>query len=386
MKPWFYLALLIVLGTAAGMGTAVLRVCLVPWDPQSARPPRSPPVAPGAPRAIVKVDRAEYDFGAMDVWLSGSHDFLLTNAGTANLELTKGGTSCHCALSELGQSIVPPGGSTKVTLEWKSKGQWGPYRQSATILTNDPEHPRIELTVSGRLTVGVDASPPEFVLGRISAGEPASAEVRIYCYLPEPLKITGHRWSDPSTAGMFELQFQPLSSTQVREEPDARSGFLARIVVKSGLPLGPIRQTISVTTNFKTHPVIEIPLQGVVVSDISIVGRGWNADTGVLMLGAVGRSGFEQTLNIFTRGPYRKEVRFTPGRVDPDLLHVKLGPTSPLGDGTVYRTPLTIQIPRGSRPANFLGSKQSRLGEIIIETTHPQAPRLQLRVSFATEG
>jgi hypothetical protein len=63
-----------------------------------------------------------------------------------------------------------------------------------------------------------------------------------------------------------------------------------------------------------------------------------------------------------------------------------LGPTSPLGDGTVYRTPLTIQIPRGSRPANFLGSKQSRLGEIIIETTHPQAPRLQLRVSFATEG
>jgi hypothetical protein len=386
MKPWLYLGLLIVLGSTAGMGTAVLRIRLVPWDPKSIRPPQSPPTSVDTPYAHVSVDRAEYDFGAMDVGLLGSHDFVLTNTGTANLELSKGGTSCHCTLSEIGRAVVPPGGSTKVTVEWKSKGQWGPYRQVATILTNDPEHPRIELTVSGRLTVGVAASPPDFMLGRFSAGEPASAEVRIYCYLPEPLKITGHRLSDPSTAGKFELQLQPLSAAQVREEPDARTGFLARIVVKSGLPLGPIRQTISVITNLKTYPAIEIRVEGTIVSDISIVGRGWNADTGVLMLGAVSRQGLERTLNILTRGPYRKEVRFTPGRVDPDLLHVKLGPTTPLGDGTVYRTPLTIEIPRGSRPANFLGSKQSPLGEVMIETTHPQAPHLQLRVSFATEG
>jgi hypothetical protein len=157
--------------------------------------------------------------------------------------------------------------------------------------------------------------------------------------------------------------------------------------VKPGLPLGPIRQTISLSTNLDTRPTVDIPLEGTVVSDISIVGRGWNADTGVLTLGTIsGQEGAEQTLTIITRGPYRKEVRFKPGQIVPDLLRIQFGQTTPLAGGAVYCTSMTIRIPKGSRPASYLGARQSKYGEITIETSHPQARQLHLHVCFAVAG
>jgi hypothetical protein len=387
MKAWQGMALAVGLGILTGLGTSVLRVWLVPWDPQEIQRTAIEPTASVSIRPKVAVDRADYDFKAMDVGVEGRHDFLFTNVGNAPLELSKGGTSCSCTLSELRQRVVAPGKSAKVNVQWKSKGEWGPFHQSATILTNDPENPRVELTITGRLTPAVKVSPPSFELGRVSSGEPATGETRVYCYLPERLKITGYTWLSHSIEGMFEFHCQPLTAAQLAEEIDARSGFLTKIVVKPGLPLGPIRQTISLGTNLKARPTIEIALQGTIVSDISIVGRGWNAEAGVLTLGTIGsQAGFEQALTIITRGPFRKEVKFTLGKIVPDVLRVKCGPSRPLAGGTVYCTPLMIQIPKGSRSGSYLGTKQSRCGEITIETSHPKARQLHMYVSFAIEG
>jgi hypothetical protein len=387
MKAWQGMGLAAALGILTGVGTSLLRIHLVPWNPQDIHwtAPQRAASLPVRPKVVV--DRADYDFQTMDMGIDGTHDFLLTNVGNAPLELSEGGTSCSCALSELHQRVVLPGKSVKVTLKWKSKGEWGPYHQSAIVLTNDPDSPRVELTVSGRLIPDVQVSPPSFELGHVSSGEPAAAETRVYCYLPDRLEITGRHWLNHSTEGMFEFHLQPLTRPQLAEEKDARSGFLARIMMKPGLPLGPIRQTISLGTNLNARPTIEIPLQGTIVSDISIVGRGWNAETGVLTLGTVSsEAGLELALTIITRGPFRKEVKFTLGKIVPEALRVKCGPTTPLPGGTVVRTPLTIQIPKGSRSGTYLGNKQSRCGEITIETNHPKARQLHMYVSFAIEG
>jgi hypothetical protein len=387
MKVWYGMGLAVALGILGGVGISLLRIHLVPWDPHEIQPMVAEPATKLSARPKVAVDQPDYDFKAMDVGVEGAHDFLLRNVGNALLELTKGGTSCSCTLSELNQRVVAPGKSAKVTVQWKSKGEWGPYRQSATILTNDPDNPRVELTITGRLTPGLQVSPPSFELGRVSSGELATAEARVYCYLPDRLEIKGYTWLSHSIEGMFEFHHQPLTAPQLAEEVDARSGFLAKIVVKPGLPLGPIRQTISLSTNLKARPTIEIPLQGAIVSDISIVGRGWDAETGVLTLGSVSsQAGLEEALTIITRGPFRKEVKFALGKIVPEMLRVKCGPSKPLPGGTVYCTPLIIQIPKGSRSGNYLGTKQSRCGEITIETSHPKARQLHVYVSFAVEG
>ena len=124
MKTLLFVALTIVLGVALGIGTAVLRIRTTPWNPNSnesvktttAAEPRS-----RGPMPKVAVDRVEYNFGALDMQGSGSHDFILTNVGDAPLTLAAGGTSCRCTMSSLEHDSIQPGGSAKVTVTWKPR-------------------------------------------------------------------------------------------------------------------------------------------------------------------------------------------------------------------------------------------------------------------------
>ncbi|OHB80159.1 MAG: hypothetical protein A2V98_12280 [Planctomycetes bacterium RBG_16_64_12] len=159
------------------------------------------------------------------------------------------------------------------------------------------------------------------------------------------------------------------------------------ITVKPGLPLGGFQQKILLQTNYDEAPTVEVPIRGTVGSEISIVGKGWNAKTGILMLGSVrSREGALLKLVIRTAGPHRKEVAFKPIEIFPDLLKVKVGKTTDLESGTISVTPLTILVPKGSPPADHLQMEQEKLGRIILETNHPTAHQLRILVRFAVEG
>jgi hypothetical protein len=46
--------------------------------------------------------------------------------------------------------------------------------------------------------------------------------------------------------------------------------------------------------------------------------------------------------------------------------------------------PLTVEVPPGAPDANYLGSP-GKLGEILLETTHPEAKQVRLLVQLAVE-
>ena len=162
----------------------------------------------------------------------------------------------------------------------------------------------------GKITAALQALPAELTLGQFSVTESATTQTRIYAYLNDGLAITGETFSDPATANRFAISVEPLTPAQLREQADARSGVVLRITAKSGLPLGAIRQTITLRTNLPGHPTIDVPVEGTVIGDISIFGLGWDGDRQVLNLGMVGPLGIQRTLIIVTRGPHRKEVKF----------------------------------------------------------------------------
>jgi len=396
MRIWLLSILAIVLGLAAGSAVGLARVWLIPWNDETAQFALSPLVAgahPAGPQPRVAIDNPNFDFGVLDADVHGEHAFLFTNKGPASggqgapLTLGKGTTSCSCVLSDLTKTELAPGESTKVVLQFKSKGRVGEYRQSGTILTNDPTSPRVTLTITGRFTAAVKVEPTELALGTLASNEPIDQSVRIYCFLPEPFKLTGFELSTPSPEGKIDVQFSPLEAKEVAEEKDARSGYLARIKVKPALPLGTFRQTISIKTNLKKRPAIDIPIEGVVTSDISVFGPGWNEEQNLLHLGEVPRqTGIRRTLLIIARGPASKEVKFTALKVTPQAMKVEIGATTSLGGTAATQTPLTIEIPPGTPPMDFLGQRSGSIGVIILQTGHPEVPRLRLQVAFAVEG
>jgi hypothetical protein len=390
MRTAFAVVLVILLGIAFGVGAAVLRIKSAPWNPaldQRMESAATVGAKSNEPHPKAEVDQTEFNFGTLDINSKGAHDFTFRNAGRAPLILSEGGTSCRCTMSKLSKDPIPPGGSDKVSLTWKPLERPGPYQQTAKILTNDPARPQITLTVSGQITTAMLFSPPELVFSRLSSGESASGQSKLLCYLEKPLEILNRKWSDVSTASFFESTMQPISAEELKKEPLAKSGWLIAVKIKPGMPQGPIQQKLLMETNQPSMSNIGLPIQGAVVSEISIFGRGWDADKEILNLGEVLRGeGIKRELTLVVRGPARKDVKFELLRIAPDLMKVELGKPHEINNGAVVQVPLKIDIPKNSPPANHLGSEQGKLGEIILKTTHPLVPKLRVLVRFAIEG
>ena len=95
-----------------------------------------------------------YDFGMMKPGDEGEHIFRIENAGTDNLLLRLGATTCKCTLGDLERESLAPGESTDVKLSWTVKEGGEPeFQQSAQILTNDPDKVAISLEITGRIVL-----------------------------------------------------------------------------------------------------------------------------------------------------------------------------------------------------------------------------------------
>ena len=107
----------------------------------------------------------------------------------------------------------------------------------------------------------------------------------------------------------------------------------------------------------------------------------------MLRLGTVAQSeGARASLRILVKGPYRRDVRLTVKETDPaDALAVSLGEATEINNGAVFMYPLTVEIPKGARPVDRLGSDQFKLGKIVIETTHPTSKIIKFYVRFSVK-
>lgn len=336
----------------------------------------------------VAVGGTDYDFGVGPRDGSLSHEFVVKNEGRAPLTLTKGATSCKCTLSDLVDDQVLPGASVNVKLTWKLITTAKRFRQTAEIHTNDPTLPTILFAVQGKVLDFVRVEPTELVLSNLSSGDGGKAQFRLYGYSVGQFHVVQHEFTNADLAPYFSLTFQPLSADELKTEPDAKCGVVAEVTVKPGLPLGPINQTIQLTTDVPEASKFDVSVTGSVVSDIAIVGPpNFDEDRELLKLGTVAQAeGARANLQILVKGPHRRDVRLAVKETDPkDALVVSLGKASPINDEAVFMYPLTIEIPKGAHPVDRLGSDQFKLGKIVIETTHPTSKIINLHVRFSVK-
>ncbi|MCC6125982.1 MAG: DUF1573 domain-containing protein [Pirellulales bacterium] len=396
MKPVYAFILALLFGVGLGILVGWLRISSVPWEglpamdsvaeSDSSIPPGSGPL----PKIII--DKLEYDFGTLDVEDKGSREFTVSNRGEALLKLTKGETTCRCAAGELEKTDLLPGESTKITLKWHPTDEPGPYQQSATFYTNDPRKPHFKITVSGKITAALRVRPSVLTFNRISARESSQGTVKILSYLDQPLAIGNPRLDENGLERYFDVSSTPLSDREIKEDLGVKSGFLLTVAVKPGLPQGPFKQTITLSTNNPNKKEVVVPIEGSVGEEISVVGPGWDSEQETLYLGTVtSQEGLSRRLLLVVRGPYRKEVHFDLAEPPPAPLKITLGEMTEINNGQVVQTPLLIEIPKGSHQASRLGhvrdsENQSDDAAVIkLETTHPDAHLFRIPVRFAVE-
>lgn len=354
----------------------------------------APPSAEAA-RAIT--ESTEFDFGTQGANEAGSHRFAVVNGGRSTLSLAKGASSCSCTIGGLDREEVPPGESAIVTIDWKTKAQGGPFRQRVTVLTNDPLRPEISFEVSGTVVPKWRIEPDEVILDRLSAAGGASATARLLTYGETRLDLerlsveAAGTARDGSTTDPVSATSRPLTAEELDRDPPASGGYAIEILAGPGLPVGPLRRTIRLelaiagAAGAEHDPVtLDIAVKGSVTGNVGIAGSGWDTANEMVALGHVSSTtGASVDLFLTVKGPDRERVRPVVRERIPESLVVDVGAAAPIGAGTVWKVPIQIRVPTGSRPCNHLGSRQGPLGRVILETGLQDTPELTLPVRVA---
>ena len=338
----------------------------------------------------------QYDFGTMERRGTRSHTFVIRNDGTQPLSLKKGETTCKCTFSSLAQGVVAPGESVEIKLDWTAK-EVGPttvFNQSAEIYTNDPANRSVRLVVRGQIIQSVLPKPEVLTMNNISSGEEYTAVTKLFCYRDtvDRLEVIDYELLGATPLDLVEIHFEPMSAEQVAQEPRATSGQVMHVKLKPGMKAGLFSQAIRVKTNLPDAPRVDVFLNGEVVQDITIFGRGYRASEGenpeyfgVLNLGSItSEMGLEHNVILVVKGAFRKDVSFSVESVSPaGVIDVELGPVTVVGTGKTVHQKLLLSVKPGQAAGDFVGGNQGDALKIVLKTTHPNTPEITISVVFS---
>jgi len=320
-----------------------------------------------------------YDFGVMNPGDKQSRNFTVRNEGDGDLIIALGTTTCKCTLAHLDKAVIPPGGSTEITLDWHTEEPQFRFRQAAVINTNDPRQPVFELAVEGSVRTKLATLPADVYFAEVPKNAARSTEVLLYSQAFDKLEIR----SIESTLGTVAAALTDEKPTGDGAPQESRYLRRLRITKAADVKPGPFQGVVRIkyAGSFHGGPeesgTIELPVGGDTVGDLSLHGR---SVVGTLLnLGTIAQSeGTKQRAYIHVRGD-STGVKFEVDRVTPDFLKVELGKAEKLSP-TMTRYPVEVSVPPGAPQVN-LPSANSGAGEVVLKTTHADHPNVRFQVA-----
>lgn len=339
------------------------------------------------PQPVAVVDNATFDFGAAKFGSSSNHVFRITNKGRSVLELPYVSVSCNkCTSVEIPKRQAAPGETLEVIFHYTIRNLEDTFSQTATVTTNDPTHERLTLRVTGKVVQAYQLTPTELVFSNVRATASVSATAVLLAQFSPDLEITSHELADKSAAEFFDVQVAKVPLAEL--PPTAKSACRITLTIQPGLPMGAIRQSIHLKTNLPELPSLEIPVKGVVVGDISIVGRGWDRVEGQLDFGVVrAEKGASRKLKLIVRGPHHADLKLETPQATPAMLRVTLGEMTQIQgkNSSAGQIPITVEIPPNAQEDDELDSTREGQGDITIATNQPDIGVIRLRVRFTLD-
>jgi hypothetical protein len=100
-----------------------------------------------AASALIRVEPSSFDFGRALPGKALRKQFVLRNAGDAELVIERVDTSCHCTAAIAGSTRLLPGRSTALTVSLDTSGLRGHVERRVLVRSNDPKTPLVELKI-----------------------------------------------------------------------------------------------------------------------------------------------------------------------------------------------------------------------------------------------
>jgi hypothetical protein len=135
-----------------------------------------------APRIVC--EEPTYHFGRRDESEVVERQFVIRNAGEAELRIGRVRTSCGCTVAAPGRTNIEPGGTTAIGARFTLADRTGMQRKHVYVESNDPATPRLTLTLEGEITRKVGLDPPYLSMGTLGKDEVAVRNARLVSDTP----------------------------------------------------------------------------------------------------------------------------------------------------------------------------------------------------------
>lgn len=99
-----------------------------------------------------------HDFGTAVPGERVKHEYYFTNTGNDTLIIRRVQASCGCTGTMLGKKEIAPGDTSKIAINFNTRGRKGKQYKTITVISNDPDHSSIVLQLKGTL---VNTPKPE---------------------------------------------------------------------------------------------------------------------------------------------------------------------------------------------------------------------------------
>jgi hypothetical protein len=111
-------------------------------------------ISPADRANAAKINFAQntFDFGKIKQGESVSFEYNFTNTGKSNLFIRKVTAACGCTAAVTTADMIPPGKSGIIKTTFNSAGKTGTQNKTITVITNDPENPKVILWIKGEIT------------------------------------------------------------------------------------------------------------------------------------------------------------------------------------------------------------------------------------------
>lgn len=220
----------------------------------------APPAAAASDASSGKIQFAEpvYDFGKVSSGELVKHEYIFTNIGNADLDLSNVQPSCGCTTAGDWTHKVPPGKTGVVPIQFNSANYGGPVTKTVTVTSNDKSQPTVVLQLKGTIWKPIDVSPNFAVLNVPAESKtPVSTVVKIINNTDEELTLSPPELSNKFFDAAIKI-FKPGKEFDltVSTVPPLNAGSVqGQITIKTSSTKTPV---ITVTAWANVTPVVAI--------------------------------------------------------------------------------------------------------------------------------
>ena len=302
-----------------------------------------------------RFDSLARDFGEVPKGTVVEHVFRLTNAGTAELRIE------NIQLSMPGMNIrvkptIPAGETVEARITWDTAHYVREVEGRAELSLNDPDRPRVILTLTGTVLPPIDILPMPVVYMSQFVGERAVRSLTIRSNQQRPFHIVR---LEPR-GSHFQANYKIV---------EAGKSYELTVTVPPETPVGRHRESVVVHTDDPKRPRISIDVNILVKPDVFVSVE--TIDFGEIYLSDIRRNpGIVDFLRqTFVINRKHGEMSITAIESDIRILDMSADPATPSN---------AFKIEVGLKPAEMKTGAFE--GSIVIKTSDPDHAKLVVPV------